>query len=81
MNNVVSLEDRTKQDVIDTLKEKLKKYELEEKIEELRDEISTCMRVLTKDYFMALADEDPEVTVQLLNVILKKLEAFQVEDG
>jgi hypothetical protein len=80
MNNVVSLEDISKEDKIKKLENELKAYKLQEKVEQLKKEISDRIAVLTVEYAQTVFLEDMDGVIGGLEDLLEKLEPFKPND-
>ena len=80
MNNVVSLEDISKEDRIRKLEGELKAYKLQEKVDSLKQEISDRISVLTLEYAQTIFLEDMDEVVGGLENLLEKLEPFSTDD-
>lgn len=80
MNNVVSLEDISKEDRIRKLEGELKQYKLQEKVDSLKQEISDRISVLTLEYAQTIFLEDMDEVVGGLEDLLEKLEPFSTDD-
>lgn len=80
MTNVVSLEDISKEDRIRKLEGELKQYKLQEKVDNLKKEISDRIAVLTLEYAQVIFIEDMDQVVDGLEDLLEKLEPFNKDD-
>lgn len=78
--NIVSLQEISKDQKIQMLQEKLRQYELEEELDRLREQIGLLMKNQLEVYFTALAEENAERSKQMLEEFIEKMKQFDYGD-
>lgn len=77
MNNVISLGEKKTEETIASLKEKLLKYELEDKLEDIRQQILLLMSNQVQEYVDILQIDDTQQAIDAMLAYQKKMEVFK----
>lgn len=76
MNNVVSLEDKSKDDRIKALEEELREYKNSQTIQDYSDEIANYINRILRETAFSLAEEDDMAIAKLQELLAKLKKVF-----